>query len=270
MVSIPLKRRHRSGAARRTSLAAVLSALVFLILAGSALADGARRIELEPVGEQPEAGGASVFVIRLLEGDHAVEGADVRLIAGRGGTHEGHDMGGTSPLSGAPFEVSARPGDNPGEYLVEAEFSTEGVWKVWVTAEQKGVLTEAAYEIAVAPAPASLTPAPAAGAGSTGDHSSGGAGHGTRSPRSHAEETNTPATSGAEEVPAAAITQVAGEAADGGHGGGHPADGEVNWLVLLGFAIVMAGATVGAAILKRHLARQIALGNLRPEGAKVE
>lgn len=246
-----------------------ISVLLLLALVGTALADGERQIELEPQAGLPEAGSPSGFLIRVIEGDHPVEGAQVVLIAGMGGSHDSHDMGGSTPLGGAPFEVVATPGANPGEYLVEAVFGAEGTWTVWVTAEQKGVVTEAAYELPVAPAPAAaaVTPAPPVEATAPGGTAAADTGS-----AAVADEPSATGAPTAEGVLVPAVAQSSGgehaEATDDGHG--HGAAGDVNWLVLLGFAAVIIGATVAAALLKAHLARQIALGNLRPQGAEGE
>jgi hypothetical protein len=262
----------RSRLARTAPAAGLFSLLAVLVLAGTAFADGERRIELDAGDALPQAGVPQVFVIRVTEGDHTVDGAQVNLIAGQGGTHDSHDMGSAASSAAVPFESAALPAETPGEYLVEVEFPAEGAWTVWVTAEKKGVLTEAAYEVPVQSAPlpatAAASPADSHAAMSPAEMEA----HGGESPIAEQAPVGIEPPLGAEEPAAPALTQISGDphgaAAEDGHG--HGAAGDVNWLVLGLFGLVIGGSTAAAAFLKRHLARQIALGNLQPQGAEVE
>lgn len=227
---------------------AVITAIfMVLLMSGTAFADGGRTLTFDSPEGQPQSGMPTTLVVRLLEGDHLVAGAQV-FVAVTPTSVE------TPPDLAAP----ATPGDTPGEYVVSVVFPAEGSWRVWLMAEEGGEHTASAYEVNVAP----LAGASASGASDTGvmegmDHGAG----------STATEAMEGMDHGAGST-AGAVTEGDGhsesESAAAGHGGG----GGVNWWVISAFLAVITAAVVGAAGLKRRLRRQMALGVPAPEGPR--
>lgn len=68
---------------------------------------------------------------------------------------------------------------------------------------------------------------------------------------------------------------ASGEAQDGhaaqaadAHGDGGAGTAQVNWVVIGGFIVLIAGSTLAAVILKRHLRRRMLTGELALAGVK--
>ncbi len=240
----------------RSTFAWILATIFAVSMAGPAAADGLRSIEIEPLGGLPVAGVEHHFILRLLEGgDHGVDGARVTLIAGIGGSHDEHSLhDGGSQAYAEPFEVAAVPGVAPGEYEVSALFPTEGMWTVWIVADEGGVPTEASLTVSVVPNTG------AAGAGALGD---------TPAPTgsSKPDGSTIPVTDGT--AGTAALSPSVGVGDEGHDGGGHgAADGTVNWWVIGGsFALVFA-AWAHATWLKRRLRSAMTSGRLVDAGAR--
>ncbi|MHB9149928.1 MAG: FixH family protein [Thermoleophilia bacterium] len=229
--------------------AAVTAILIVALMSGTAFADGGRTLTFDSPEGQPQSGMPTTLVVRLVEGEHLVAGAQVFVAV----TPTGVDA---PPNGGA----GAVPGDTPGEYVASVVFPSEGTWRVWLMAEEGGDHTMSAYEVDVAPV------AGASASGTADMEGMQGMDHG-------AEATVVEPMEGMEGMShsdgSAAVSAAEGdghsesESAAAGHGGG----GGVNWWVISAFLAVIAVGVIGAVGLKARLRRQMALGALAPEGA---
>lgn len=245
----------------RSLLTWIVAAIFAVSLAGPATAGGLRSIEFEPIGGLPVAGVEHRFIVRLLEdGDHGVDGARVTLIAGIGGSHDEHSLpSGGSEEYAEPFEVAAVPGGTPGEYEASATFPTEGMWTVWIVADEGDVPTEASWMVSV------VANTGTAGAGALGDTP---AATGSSTPDGSVEPiADEPA--GATGVAPAITAGDDGHADsdDGGHGAAD-ATATVNWWVIGGFFALVSAAWAHATWLKRRLRAAMASGRLVDGGVR--
>lgn len=267
----------RRGSKVAVSLA-MLTLLLSLLLAATALADGKRTLELDSLTGMPEAGMPNTLIVRFLEGDHGVKDAKVTIIGGMGGSHDEHMMGSGPAGGAAPFEALASEGE-PGEYSAQVVFSQPGTWTVWVSAEKAGKLTEKSFEVPVTEARAAAEePGVEEGAGAAPS-----VGQGTTADEIPTAEDGLAADEPVlDEHGAMSDEEMAGhggavlgeegdshadEGEEAGHGG---ASGGINWYVIAAFLAVIGLATLAAAVLKKRLRGQIALGNLRNAGVSGE
>jgi len=239
----------------------MVAAIIAGSLAGPAVADGLRSIEFEPLGGLPVVGVEHRFIVRLLEGgDHGVDGARVTMIAGIGGSHDEHSLhGGGSEEYAEPFEVAAVPGSAPGEYEASAAFPIEGMWTVWIVADEGDVPTEASWIVSVVPDTGT------AGTGALGGTSpaiGAAAPDGSAAPGADAAA----GTTGLAPSVGAGDDGHAGSG-DGGHGAAD-ATATVNWWVIGGFFALVFAAWAHAGWLKRRLRAAMASGSLVDSGVR--